>query len=571
MNKNLNSLKFGSGLAIGLLRGCTIAISLLALANIVFSGALAPYVLSGTGMFLIGTSILSCLTALFSKFPAPVATSSMPVVLAMAVIAEAIDLQGLALFHTFIIAILGCAIFAGLMFWLLGSLKVAEYLRYVPFSVSAAALAGSGLLLLLFALRLAGLSWQLDELSRFFESTVFWKGFLSVSFGIGLLLLNYRLKNVWTVPVVFVAFILSVHLLLWGFEFSDEVAITDSLFFDLDLTGNLLTPYFLEDLHDVHWITVLRQSFNGVALFIILLILTVVSLSQLELGTRMDLDWNKEFKVHGVANFLSGAAGGIPGGVLASVSLPNVHLRANTPVTSITIAVVLVCFAVFGSKLVNLIPIPAISGFLITIAIPLINDWLIKTRKKLPRLEYCVLIFICLLIVLIGFFEAIILGLIISLLIFVIRLSRVEIVRTRSTLREIRSHTSCLLPEELFDSYGDRVRVYRLQGYLFVGNTHSFFNKLKQVAQSAPQPVCLIIDLVAVNDFDISATDTVRRFCQFAEQHQLPTIFSSAPARFRHDVDNFGGNFIEWLDVEESSLQRSEEILLNWHKTKADS
>ena len=574
MKEKLRSLKIGSGISIGLLRGSTIAISLLALSNIVFIDGLAPYVLSGAGMFLIGTAILCFVTALLGKFPAPVVTSPMPVVLAMVVIAESVNLQGQALFHTFILTIIGCAIFTGLMFWLLGTIKIADYFRYIPFSLSAAALAGSGLILLLFALRLAGISWEFDSLPRLFEPAIFSKWFLSVLFGVVLLFLTNRWKNVWIIPLMFVSFSVCCHAIFWILDFSNEHVVRSSLFLDLDSTGTLFTPYFLEDLRDVEWTHLLAQSFNVVALFVVLLVLTVVSLSQLELGARLDLDWNREFKVHGLANFLSGVGGGIPGGVIASVSLPNIRLRANTPITSITIAVILVFFAGFGTKLVGLIPIPAISGFLLSIAYPLIHEWLIKSRKKLSRIEYGILVFICLTIVFWGFLEAIILGLIISLTLLIIRVSRTSVIQSRTTLKDTRSHTIRSIPEgELYNTYGEQVRMYRLQGYLLFGNTHSLVSEIRRCTAETPRSICFIIDLAEVQGVDLSASDSLRKLCQFMHRQHIPIIFSAAPSRFKKEIAQDYINLreapVEWYDSEDHALERGEELLLDWYNEQS--
>lgn len=574
MKEKLRSLKIGSGISIGLLRGSTIAISLLALANIVFIDGLAPYVLSGAGMFLIGTAILCFVTALLGKFPAPVVTSPMPVVLAMVVIAESVNLQGQALFHTFILTIIGCAIFTGVMFWVLGTTKVADYFRFIPFSLSAAALAGSGLILLLFALRLAGISWELKSLPRLFEPAIFSKWFLSVLFGVVLLFLTNRWKNVWIIPLMFVSFSVCCHAIFWIFDFSNEHVVRSSLFLDLDSTGTLITPYFLEDLRDVEWTHILAQSFNVVALFVVLLVLTVVSLSQLELGARLDFDWNREFKVHGLANFLSGVGGGIPGGVIASVSLPNIRLRANTPITSYTIAVILVFFAGFGTKLVGLIPIPAISGFLLSIAYPLIHEWLIKSRKKLSRIEYGILVFICLTIVFWGFLEAIILGLIISLSLLIIRVSRTSVIQSRTTLKDTRSHTIRSIPEgELYNTYGEQVCIYRLQGYLLFGNTHSLVSEIRRCTGETPKSICFVIDLAEVQGVDISASDSLRKLCQFMHRQQVPIIFSAAPSRFKKEIAqdyiNLNEAPVEWYDSEAHALERGEELLLDWYNKQS--
>ena len=339
------------GLSVGLVRSFTIAISLFALASIVFTGELEPYVLQGTGMFFAGTAILCLFLAFFGKFPAPVATTPIPVALVMVAIADAINLQGQELYYTYVFSIIGCTLLTGVLFWTIGYFRFANFFRFVPFTVSAGALAGSGVLILLMALRLAGIDWRPESWSSLFEPAVFWKWFLSLGLG-GLLIAATRLwRRFWVLPAIFGAFCLLFHLGLVLLNVSIEEAMAAGLLVDVDWSGALWPAYAWDEVEAVNLGVAAMQLINGSVLFLVLLVLTVVSFAQLEIGAGMEMDWNKEFKLHGWANLISGAGGGIPGAMVASATLPNIALRANTPVTSIVIAVVLVLFVFFGSSL----------------------------------------------------------------------------------------------------------------------------------------------------------------------------------------------------------------------------
>ena len=563
------------GLSIGLVRSFTIAISLFALASIVFTGELEPYVLQGTGMFFAGTAILCLFLAIFGKFPAPVATTPIPVALVMVAIADAINLQGQELYHTYVFSIIGCTLLTGILFWTIGYFRFANLFRFVPFTVSAGALAGSGVLILLMALRLAGIDWRPESWSSLFEPAVFWKWSLSLTLG-GLLLTATRLwRRFWVLPAIFGAFCLLFHLGLVLLNISIEEAIAAGLLVDVDWSGALWPAYSWEEVEAVNLGVVAMQLINGSVLFLVLLVLTVVSFAQLEIGAGMELDWNKEFKLHGLANLISGTGGGIPGAMVASATLPNIALRANTPVTSIVIAVVLVLFVFFGSNLLRLMPMPATSGFLIFIALPLISDWLLKSRKRLQIPEYCMLVMICIAIVFIGFLEAIALGLVLSLVFFAVRLSQVRLVEAQYTMAERRSRTLRSIPDQsIVKFYGRRALVYRLRGYVFFGSAYSFANQLKQTLKEKLKPVCVIIDFKNVTGFDLSALDSLRGYIQRANVENLKTILSSTSGRLKQEIQRdfppslFKG--VTWVDSEEAALAEAEEMLLQYYQENID-
>ncbi len=138
-------LNVPSGLLVGLIRGLTISVSLFALASIVFTGELSSHVLQGAGMFFIGTAILSLFLAIFGAFPSPISTTPIPVALIMILAAQSIPLEGQALYVTYAMTIIGCALVTGMLFLAIGQLRLANFFRFVPFNVAAGALAGSSI------------------------------------------------------------------------------------------------------------------------------------------------------------------------------------------------------------------------------------------------------------------------------------------------------------------------------------------------------------------------------------------------------------------------------------------
>ncbi len=565
--EKLKQLDFASGLSVGLVRGLALAISLFALASIIFVGELEAFVLSGTGMFFFGTAVLTLVVALFGKFPAPVATTPIPVALVMIAIAQSMDLQGQDLYLAFAVSIIACALLTGVIFLLIGYLRFANFLRFVPYTVSAGALAGSGILILLMALRLAGLTWNPDSWSALMEPVVFWKWLLSIGMGIVLVVAVMVLKKFWILPLLFASFCVLFHVALVAMGMSIDEATEAGLFMNVEFSAATWPAFGIDELASVRWDVVAAQILNGTVLYLVLLVLTVVSFAQLEIGAGMEFDWNKEFKLQGVANLLSGVGSGVPGATVASSTLPHIALRANTPVTSFVIAIVLLLLVFFGTSVLRLVPVPATSAFLISVAVPLINDWLIKSRRRLQFIEYGMLVLICATIVFVGFLYAVALGLVLSLVFFAARLSQVSLIEEEYSLNQKRSQTVRSIPDQtIVKVYGARTHVYRLRGYVFFGSAHTFANELKQRLKGEPKLTCVVIDFSHVTGFDLSAVDSLRAYLQQANADNTTTLLCSASDLLQQEVQRdlppSLSKQVVWIDSEESALHEAEELLL---------
>ncbi|MCY4129879.1 MAG: SulP family inorganic anion transporter [Gammaproteobacteria bacterium] len=567
---------FGAGLKVGLVQGFTLAISLFALASIVFTGELEPFVLNGTTMFYVGTAILCVFLAILGKFPAPVATTPIPVALVMIAITQSLELDGRDLYLTSVISIVGCTFLSGLLFLGIGYVRAASFFRFIPFTISAGVLAGSGILVLLMALNLAGLDWRPSSWEKLIEPMAFWNATLSVLLGVVFIVVAKVWRLFWVLPALFVAFCVLFHIGLKLLGISIDEARAGGLFFSIDWSGALWPTYGFEDLSSVDWGAVFGQVSNAMVLFVILLILTVVNFSQVELGAKTGFDWDREFKLHGTANLLSGLGGGVPGATVASASLQNIALRANTPATSVVMAIVLLAVVLLGSDVLKLVPLPATSAFLISIAVPLITEWLINSRKRLQPTEFGMLLLICVTILVVGFLEAIVLGLILSLVFLIVRFSSVPLIKSSSTLRDRSSHKIRSIPDQtILKVYGSRAQVYQLQGYVFFGSAHTLTKRLIESLNSDVNPSCVMIDFEEVSGFDLSALDSFRSFIQRASAQNVQIVLCSTTDRLAQEIrEDFPSALMKnvtWAESEEDALIKVEDVLLTNYENDVSS
>ena len=565
-------LKPARGLLVGSVRGLSIPISKFAVGTMVFSGAMADYLVPGIGILLIGSIVLTFVLAIWGQFPAPFGTSSLPSLLVLVVIAQSIPLQGNELYMTFIFTVFGCAFLTGISFYTIGYFKLANLFRFIPSVVASGTLAGSGLLILLLSLSMVGIRWNDDSLAALFLMPTALNWILGITFGISILIIMRIWKSFLVLPAMFFAYCLIFHTILNLFGFSIEEAVSMQFFWSGNWDAGLWPTFALEDISRVNWNEVAAQLINIGVYIVLLIVITVISYTQLEISTDTEFDWNREFKVTGVANVISGSAGGIPGAISAPASLPHIRYHGNTPVTSMVIVAILLVVVGFGAEFIQLVPVSANCGVLISLSVPLIHDNLIKNVRRLPYSEAIMLGAICGTMVFWGFLEGIALGLFLCIVFFVFRVSQLDIVESSTTLCGKNSKTIRSIPDQaiLFE-YGLRTQIYILKGYLFFGSAFALTSTLKNALGKDPKSLSVLIDFSKVTGFDLSTLESLRTYILRATEEKVHIVFSSSSELLRsglkRDLPETVFNSLYWGNDLDQALARCEELTLDAWRT----
>ena len=94
---------------------------------------------------------------------------------------------------------------------------------------------------------------------------------------------------------------------------------------------------------------------------------------------------NKEAVAQGAANILSGLFSGMGGCAMIGQSLINVSNGARARMSGIVAAVMLLVFVMFGSGLIEKVPMAALTGLMIMVAIGTFEWASLKTFTKMPK------------------------------------------------------------------------------------------------------------------------------------------------------------------------------------------
>jgi SulP family sulfate permease len=362
------------------------------------------------------------------------------------------------------------SILVGLFFYILGRFKLGKLVRYIPFPVVGGFLAGTGWLIVKFSFAMmTDLDLSLANMVILFEKNIFNQWFPGFVFAVVLLLATRRFSHYLLTPGILFGSIALFYMVMFSRGFSYTA---------LEANGHLLGPFpdgglfpgmpfeyvsrFRWDLFIVHLPAIgTMMILNAVAV--------LFNYSGLELIVKEDFDLDKELRLTGYNNMVAGLAGTPAGYITLSETSMSYNLGARSRLPSIVVAVFCTVTLIFGAKVLSIFPKVILGGLLLNLGLEFLMEWLYDTRKRLQKTDYTVIALILIVIGSIGFLEGIVLGLLMSIMLFVINYSKVEVIKYQLTGKTFSSNVerSSHL-KQILDDHGDEIYILPLQGFIFL-------------------------------------------------------------------------------------------------------
>lgn len=200
---------------------------------------------------------------------------------------------------------------------------------------------------------------------------------------------------------------------------------------------------------------------------------------------------NKECVAQGTANILSGFLSGMGGCAMIGQSLINTSSGARARLSGITAAVMLLVFIMFGSGLIEQLPMAALVGLMFMVAIGTFEWASFKTFRKMPNSDVVVMILVTLITAIThNLAIAVLLGVVISALAY--SWENAKRIRARKHIDE------------------DGIKHYEVYGPLFFGSTTAFSEKFD--VQNDPEEV--IIDFRESRVADMSGIEALNKITE---------------------------------------------------------
>ncbi len=200
---------------------------------------------------------------------------------------------------------------------------------------------------------------------------------------------------------------------------------------------------------------------------------------------------NKEAIAQGAANILSGLFSGMGGCAMIGQSLINVSNGARARLSGIVASVMLLVFVMFGSSLIEQVPMAALTGLMIMVAIGTFEWASLRTFRRMPKSDIFVMVTVTLVTVFLhNLALAVIIGVIIAALVF-----------AWDNAKRIRARKH-------IDEKG--IKHYEIYGPLFFGSSTAFGEKFDVLGD----PNEIIIDFAESRIVDMSAIEAVNKITE---------------------------------------------------------
>ncbi|MFT4790536.1 MAG: SulP family sulfate permease [Arcticibacterium sp.] len=443
------------------LSGLTVALALVpeAIAFALIAG-LSPL----TGLY--AAFVVGLVTAIFGGRPGMISGATGAVAIVIVSLANEYGVE----------YVFATVILAGIMQALAGFLKLGKLMRLVPHPVIFGFV--NGLAIIIF----------MSQMAQFKDVNGDWLTGQSLYVLLGLVSLTMII--IWGLPKLSKAIPASLVAILTVFGLVFFLGIDTRTIGDIASIEGGFPPFHLPEipltLETLSIIFPFAAIVAGVGLIESLLTLNIVD----EI-TETRGNGNKEAIAQGTANILSGVFSGMGGCAMIGQSLINTSNGARARLSGIVAAIMLLVFIMFGASFIERMPMAALTGLMIMVAIGTFEWASLKTFNKMPKSDVLVMILVTLVTVFLhNLALAVLVGVIISALVF--SWDNAKRIRARKTT----------------DAMG--VKHYEIYGPLFFGSITAFNEKFDVLND----PAEVIIDFKESRVVDMSAIEALNKITE---------------------------------------------------------
>lgn len=208
--------------------------------------------------------------------------------------------------------------------------------------------------------------------------------------------------------------------------------------------------------------------------------------------TKTKHNSRKEVFGQGLGNAISGIFGGLAGAGATMRTVVNIKAGATGNLSGVVHSLFLVSIILFFAPLASQIPMAILSAILIKVGIDIVDYKYLKVIKFSPKSDLIVMIAVFLLTVLYDLIFAVGVGIVLSALLFAVKVSKYFEVN----LEDAGELSDCTL-----DCKNGEVTVLKVNGIFFFGSTAQLVSKVEESFDSK----AIVLDCSELNSFDISA------------------------------------------------------------------
>ncbi len=519
----------------GLVTPIMIITATLGYSALIFSGPLAGNLAVGLGYGLVGAGVLSILFALFSGMPFVIAGPDSKPASVLATMAAVMVGTGGAYSQTLVlVALVLSTVFSGLALFILGMFKTGRWIRFVPFPVVGGFMAASGWLLTTGGARvLTGIHVSLATLGELAQAVPLTHLAAGVAFAAALHGVR-NFKGSFSFPIFLIVATAIVHAALAAFGLSLDQARADGWLVDTHGGAVLTSIWFDGSLPSIAAMDIVRAGGDYVALVVVITISLLMSLVAIEVQTRVDLDMDRELRLNGWANIITGLCGGMAGTVSVSRTMFSFNSGARHRISGVLSGLVCLAMLALGTKVLDIIPVPLLGGLLIQLGLSMLYEWVVEGRRRMQNADFMQVLIILLVIMRWDFIAGIGVGVVVACVTFAVNTSRIHLVKLGMNRSNYASRVDRPpYQQELLLSHGQGIQILWLQGFVFFGSANRLLLHVREVVTGNARGECrsVILDFHQVLGIDSSAVMSLIKLRHLAEREGFVIAVADLPPK----------------------------------------
>jgi SulP family sulfate permease len=421
---------------------------------------------------------LSPLTGLYAAFMMGLVTSILggrPGMISGATGAVAVVLVALAQQYG-VEYVFAAVILAGILQVITGALRMGKLMRLVPHPVIFGFV--NGLAIIIF----------MSQLAQFKDPTGAWLTGSEMFIFLGFVLLTMVI--IWGLPKITKAVPASLMAILSVFGIVAAFGIETRTVGDIASIAGGFPPFHIPSVpFSIETLVIIfpyAAIMAGVGLIESLLTLNIIDEITETRGRG-----NKEAAAQGIANILSGLFSGMGGCAMIGQSLINISAGARARLSGIVASVMLLVFIMFGARLIEQMPMAALTGLMIMVSVGTFEWASLRTFNRMPTSDLFVMVVVTLITaVLHNLAVAVLVGVIIAALVFA--WDNAKRIRARKHIDE------------------NGAKYYEIYGPLFFGSV-TVFNEKFDVLNDPDE---IIIDFKESRVVDMSAIEALNKITE---------------------------------------------------------
>ena len=275
-------------------------------------------------------------------------------------------------------------------------------------------------------------------------------------------------------------------------------------------------------------VSVAPQMITVVFLTMLAASMNLSAMTAINLKARMKA--TEEMRGMGGGNILCGLLCCPPGYTDAPASILYEGFGATSRWMPLASSFVCLLVAVSGDWFINYTPKVLIGATIFLFALQLFYDWMYANVRNFSASDYAIVCVILLTVISLGFMQGILIGIVLTVLVFVLRYSMIPAIQEQFTLIDHRSSVErSLVDDRQLERYGGEALVFKLRGYLFFGTANTVRDAVRDSIESGSYSL-ILLDLRRVTGIDISAMNAFAQIKQVCDGQGIQLFYSCTEA-----------------------------------------